>query len=667
MGFLDNARIARKFALVGAVVTLLLATCTLVNFLTMRASNSRLKFFNEKQVAVAVGIAELYAQAVQSELSLRNLVINPRDDTARARLSGALDDVKTDFDRTALAAKGLELGEPLARCWELWDKTLAIKQKVADLAASDQAKAAGMLVQEETPAWRVFKDELLKLHAVAKKELAVNTAGIEARNLSVARTNLILLVAAALLTGALLYAFSRDLSRRLLRVGEGLRGMAEGDCDLTKRIDLDSNDELGQIARLFNRSWDKLDRLIAEIFDHSTQVGTFAGQLSIQSHRIIRNSRQIAGQSESVATAGEEMAATSYEIAKNCSKAAGNSTSANDVAESGQGAVTTTTARMSSIKRELECSSQVIERLGLNSEKIGEIAHTIQDIADQTNLLALNAAIEAARAGEQGRGFAVVADEVRALAERTAKATREIASMIGSIQVETGNAVCAMKRSVDEVSAGVDDARDSGSVLGNIIEQIGEVTMQMSQIAIAAEQQTTTTTEVVGNINGISDSIGDFEHAAVAINDKIDQLMEISDKLKTTSSTFKVDLDPLAVLNVAKQDHILFVNRIARCLDGKEAIQSRNLPDHAGCRFGKWYFSAGQELCNHSPTFKALNEPHEKIHRVAKEAVDLANRGDGDAAEEKLREVEDLSARIVSMLEQVQQECVSTKVSRVAV
>jgi methyl-accepting chemotaxis protein len=155
---------------------------------------------------------------------------------------------------------------------------------------------------------------------------------------------------------------------------------------------------------------------------------------------------------------------------------------------------------MNQIAEKVQHSAKTVENLGLRSDQIGEIIGTIEDIADQTNLLALNAAIEAARAGEQGRGFAVVADEVRALAERTTRATKEIGEMIKTIQKETKDAVTAMEQGVHQVATGTMEAAKSGDALRDILSQINNVSMQVNQIATAAEEQTATT-------NGISSSM----------------------------------------------------------------------------------------------------------------------------------------------------------------
>ncbi|MCE1227142.1 MAG: methyl-accepting chemotaxis protein, partial [Geobacteraceae bacterium] len=171
---------------------------------------------------------------------------------------------------------------------------------------------------------------------------------------------------------------------------------------------------------------------------------------------------------------------------------------------------------------------------------IGAIVATIQDIADQTNLLALNAAIEAARAGEMGRGFAVVADEVRALAERTTRATHEISGMIKAIQTETRDAVSAMSAAVQEVEQGTNDATSSGAALDDILEEISNVTMQINQIATAAEEQNATTGEITANITRISDTVQETNRGAHETATAALQLSGLATTLQQLVGRFKV-------------------------------------------------------------------------------------------------------------------------------
>jgi methyl-accepting chemotaxis protein len=173
----------------------------------------------------------------------------------------------------------------------------------------------------------------------------------------------------------------------------------------------------------------------------------------------------------------------------------------------GAAVVEKTVAVMAQIADKVQESARTVESLGARSDQIGAIIGTIEDIADQTNLLALNAAIEAARAGEQGRGFAVVADEVRALAERTTRATREIGEMIKAIQNETKGAVEAMEQGVHQVENGTVEAAKSGQALQDILQQVNDVAMQVNQIATAAEEQTATTSEISSNMMQITEVV----------------------------------------------------------------------------------------------------------------------------------------------------------------
>jgi methyl-accepting chemotaxis protein len=196
---------------------------------------------------------------------------------------------------------------------------------------------------------------------------------------------------------------------------------------------------------------------------------------------------------------------------------------------------------MNSIAERVRSTAKAVESLGSRSDQIGAIVGTIEDIADQTNLLALNAAIEAARAGEQGRGFAVVADEVRALAERTTRATREIGEMIKAIQLETKSAVIAMEEGVSEVAKGSEKAADSGRALEQILQQINDVNAQIHQVATAAEEQTATTSEISNNMQQITEVVAQTSRGAHESASSANRLSALADDLRRIVGQFKVE------------------------------------------------------------------------------------------------------------------------------
>ncbi len=329
---------------------------------------------------------------------------------------------------------------------------------------------------------------------------------------------------------------ARNITVPVMALSADAERIAAG--DLTVETNYQANDEIGQLACSFRKMIANLKELIGKISLSSDLVASAAMQLSSSSTQIATGAEEVAAQAGSVATASEEMAATSSEIANNCGAAAEESKSADNTARGGAAIVDGTIATMQQIAVKVQESSASVARLGSKSDQIGEIIGTIEDIADQTNLLALNAAIEAARAGEHGRGFAVVADEVRALAERTTKATKEIDVMIRAIQHETKEAVSAMEERVKEVGNGCSEAARSGETLCEIQERINAVTMQVSQMATAAEQQTVTTGEISSNILQITQVIQMTAREAQESASSAGQLARLAEELQQLTGRF---------------------------------------------------------------------------------------------------------------------------------
>jgi methyl-accepting chemotaxis protein len=310
-----------------------------------------------------------------------------------------------------------------------------------------------------------------------------------------------------------------------------IRDIAQGEGDLTKRLPIQGKNEIGELSEWFNTFVDKLHGIISQVSGSSLQLASSANELQSTSKEMSHSVANLSSQSTSLATAGEEMSATSSDIANNCHHAATNAGGASGKASEGAEVVGQSISVMQAIAERVKNAAASVEMLGNRSDQIGTIVGTIEDIADQTNLLALNAAIEAARAGEQGRGFAVVADEVRALAERTTRATKEIGEMIKAIQKETKDAVHTMEQSVAQVEQGSTHAAASGRSLQEILDIINDVTEQISQIATAAEEQTATTREISSNVLSLNElahqNSSAIQETAIAANDVSHQAEEL--------------------------------------------------------------------------------------------------------------------------------------------
>jgi len=331
---------------------------------------------------------------------------------------------------------------------------------------------------------------------------------------------------------------SHRITRPIREVVEVAQTIAEG--DLNRNLQIDAQDETGQLARAINRMQEHLNSLLAVIKTTSDRVAESVEMLRTTAVEIASRAERAAGQAGTIATAAEEMSATSVDIAQNCADAAHGAKSASDAAIEGSRVVAGAIDAMGRIAGTVRETAGSIRLLGARSDEIGSIIATIHDIADQTNLLALNAAIEAARAGEQGRGFAVVADEVRALAARTATATREIESMIEMMQSETRSAVSAMETGVVEVEEGLAAARRSGDALQEILRVVGSVTDQVNQIATATEEQTATTGEISGSIQAMTIEINGTADGASMSLKGVEDLASQTVTLRTLVGTFRL-------------------------------------------------------------------------------------------------------------------------------
>ena len=379
-------------------------------------------------------------------------------------------------------------------------------------------------------ALRKFQDERLALH---RSDAARNGSTVLLRMGLLA----LLAVISSLVGGIIL---TRSITKPLREILLVLNDVVRGEGDLTRRLAHSARDEFGALCTLFDQFLHKLHGVIENVAQNSGQVASAASQLYANAEHTATGAEEVAFQSTTVATASEEMSATAAEIAQNCHIAAESSRHANNSALDGAAVVQATVNLMTQIAERVKESARTVAGLGANSDQIGQIVGTIEDIADQTNLLALNAAIEAARAGEQGRGFAVVADEVRALAERTTRATKEISSMIRSIQHETKNAVSSMEEGVIQVERGTAEAARSGEALQYILTQIDAVTMQVNQIATAAEQQTSTTNEIARNIQQISTVVTDSTRGAQESASAASRLASLADELQKVVGQFKL-------------------------------------------------------------------------------------------------------------------------------
>ena len=434
-------------------------------------------------------------------------------------------------------AQGKVLATEFTRAFATWKATAMENVRLARSGAAAQASniSYGRGYEEFSRA-RDLIDQMTELvNRQADAEEVETAADVSASHGRLATV----LIIGGVVCLLMVVFFPSMITNPLRELLQRIRDIADGEGDLTQRVVVHSNDELGQLSRAVNTFLEQLQTLIRQVAESTLQVASAAEEMSAiaSGQEKLVNEQYMAV--DQVSTAATEMSAAIHEVADNAHSTAD---AAREADHQGHAAADVVSATMSDLRRlaaDVEEAAGVINNLEQDTDKIGGVLSVIEGIAEQTNLLALNAAIEAARAGEQGRGFAVVADEVRALAARTQDSTRDIQQMIQKLQSGTGQAVAVMQRGAELAGQSVEKAGTTETSLNETSASVMRINDMAAQIAAACEEQSQTTEDIARNISGIRDLSNQAAQSSQESRDASNALARLASTLQQQVGRFK--------------------------------------------------------------------------------------------------------------------------------
>lgn len=445
---------------------------------------------------------------------------------------GRIDDRLTEFNE---AVTELKIDQAQVDSWNANWKIY--RDTMADVVELDASRS--QLIEEFRAATHKVEEELAAISEAAKKDAVAQEKAVlndmaGARRIALGMIGLIGVIGVGLAVTLI-----RSITRPIKVLADRASKIANS--DLTQEpLTVKTKDEIGQLASATNQMQDSLRELVTAIQDSSGSVAAAATEIAASSEETAVGMESQNRQIEQITAAMSELSASINEVAGQTATAAQQATRSGETAEQGANIVSQTVQEIGLIDEAVTAGSTSVSRLGERSEQIGQVIEVINDIADQTNLLALNAAIEAARAGEHGRGFAVVADEVRKLADRTTQATKEVADSILAIQTDTQDAVKQMTEGTERVRSGVERTEEAGKSLQSIRQSANEVSGGVQAIAAASEQQSAASTQIQSGIEEINQMSRQATEAARQSAVAVTELSEKAERLQMLTDRFRV-------------------------------------------------------------------------------------------------------------------------------
>ncbi|HKM16081.1 MAG TPA: HAMP domain-containing methyl-accepting chemotaxis protein [Marinospirillum sp.] len=531
-----------KLIATASVSTFLLILVLSLTLLQMHRAEQRFIKFLDRDEAAMTQLNSMLADGLLAGISIRNKLLNPTLKQPRTVTESAIKRVNENI----ILLKNVYLDDAawqqqLTQLSGLWQTNQQAKLDVLTLIEQNKLQDAEVhLVKVEHPGWFAIRNQLQDLVKIQRDRFTQTRNKIIDQGKNDITLALALALTSLIIGGLLLLIISQRMVMNLRNTVAAMKNLDSENSDLHYRLPVKSSDEVGQLAETFNAFMTRLQQLISDVTSTSYKVRE---QMRLVSETSTRSSNEISNQraeTDQVATAMTQMSASVHQVASHANEAAEAGNRADVAAKEGQQVVANTIETINQLAEEIGHSAAAVRKLNDDSQHVSEVLEVINSVAEQTNLLALNAAIEAARAGEHGRGFAVVADEVRSLAERTRTSTQEIQAIIDQWLTQSLKAVKAMEASQIKADATIEQASLADVALNEInfaVQQIHEMSIQ---IANAAEEQSSVAEEISQRLVAIDQLANTSAESAIETLNAGEAAQQLSRHLRDLVERFKI-------------------------------------------------------------------------------------------------------------------------------